>query len=386
MPGKSSTERRALEEQNARIMGVFENAGFEHIAPDILQPADIFLERSGEDIRARTFVFSDPEGSELCLRPDLTVPACRYHLTHAAQPDREARYSYCGPAFRFTADDQKPSEFGQAGIEWFGAADREEAEAAVLKLTIDAVEAAGLRDYRVTIGDLGLFRALLDDFDIPALWRRRLQHHFWRPRAFRETLDLFTGDSVRLRTSVSANVDRIAGMPLAQTSEWVMAELERHAIPLAGGRTADEIASRLVEKAADRSERALTRAEAQRISDYLAIVGAPDSAIAAMRKMKHGHSFDAALDRLLRLVDQMDAHEIAAEALVFAATFGRDLEYYTGFVFQIEALTLKESVQVAGGGRYDDLLSDIGSPVPVPAVGCAIDTDRLLAAIAGGAA
>ena len=62
---------------------VFERAGFEQIAPDIIQPADIFLERSGEDIRARTFVFTDPSGAEMCLRPDLTVPACRYHLSHA---------------------------------------------------------------------------------------------------------------------------------------------------------------------------------------------------------------------------------------------------------------------------------------------------------------
>ncbi len=92
MPGKSSSEREALAKQNAAIMAVFERAGFEHIAPDIIQPADIFLERSGEDIRARTFVFNDPSGAELCLRPDLTVPACRYHLSHAKKPEAETRY------------------------------------------------------------------------------------------------------------------------------------------------------------------------------------------------------------------------------------------------------------------------------------------------------
>src|ERR1043165_9289728 len=118
MPGKSSAERRALDAQNARIMAVFETAGFSHIAPDILQPADIFLERSGEDIRASSYVFTDPEGREMCLRPDLTGPPCRFHLAHAAQPDAETRYCYCGPAFRFTADSDAPSEFGQAGIEW----------------------------------------------------------------------------------------------------------------------------------------------------------------------------------------------------------------------------------------------------------------------------
>jgi ATP phosphoribosyltransferase regulatory subunit len=382
MPGKSSAERRALEEQDARIMGVFESAGFEHIAPDILQPADIFLERSGEDIRARTFVFTDPEGRELCLRPDLTVPACRYHLTHALEPGGEAKYSYCGPAFRFDAQGGHPREFGQAGIEWFGAADRETAEAVVLKLALEALEAAGLVDYRARIGDLGLFRALLDDFDIPARWRRRLAHHFWRPQAFRETLDLFTGESVRLRTSISANVDDIAGMSLADATQWVSATLSGRAMPLIGGRSTEEIAARLLEKAADRSQRPLTRAEAQRIHDYLAVVGAPEAAVGAMRKMNHGRTFDAALDRFTRLTDRMDEQGIATGGLIFAATFGRDLEYYTGFVFQIEALTLDKAIQVAGGGRYDDLLTDIGSPVPVSAVGCAIDTGRLAAAIA----
>src|SRR4029078_3733543 len=116
-------------------MAVFEVAAFDHIAPDILQPPDIFLERSGEDIRANSYVFTDPEGHEMCLRTHLTVAACRsalahavnndstlracrYHVPHPAKLDKEARYCYCGPAFRFTENRRFPSEFGQAGIEW----------------------------------------------------------------------------------------------------------------------------------------------------------------------------------------------------------------------------------------------------------------------------
>ena len=66
----------------------------------------------------------------------------------------------------------------------------------------------------------------------------------------------------------------------------------------------------------------------------------------------------------------------AAPSAVVSATFGRSLEYYTGFVFQVEA---GDGVQVAGGGRYDDLLADMGAGLSVPAVGCAIHCDRLLA-------
>ena len=171
MAGKSRPEREALERQNAALMAVFERAGFDQIAPDIIQPADIFLERSGEDIRARTFVFTDPSGAEMCLRPDLTVPACRYHLSHAGDPATEQRYCYLGPAFRFPDELLSPQEFTQAGLEWFGAAAGIAAEARVLKLTISALEAAGLNKFRVTFGDLGLFSALLADTDMPERWR-----------------------------------------------------------------------------------------------------------------------------------------------------------------------------------------------------------------------
>ncbi|MFO0990357.1 MAG: ATP phosphoribosyltransferase regulatory subunit [Hyphomicrobiales bacterium] len=380
MPGKSSSERRALEAVERAVMGVFEAAGFDHVAPDIIQPADIFLERSGEDIRARTYVFADPTGAELCLRPDITVPACRYHLTHAARPDAESRYCYFGPAFRFAADATAPSEFAQAGLEWMGDRDPESAEAQILKIALDALAAAGLRDVKVTLGDLGLFRALLDDFDIPERWRHRLKHHFWRPQAFRDTLDLFTGDAVRLRTSISDHVDAVSDADIDRAKAWVEERLQKQNLALVGGRDVEEIAARLIDKAADRSERPLTRAEARRIHDYLAIEGDPESALAACRAMGHGKRFEAATMRFAKRIAKMRGLGLAVENFHFAATFGRNLEYYTGFVFQIDA---GDAVQIAGGGRYDDLLQDMGAGLSVPAVGCAIHCDRLLA-VAGG--
>src|SRR6185503_10287341 len=182
---------------------------------------------------------------------------CRYHLAHASTPGEEARYSYCGPAFRFAADATEPSEFAQAGIEWFAAPDRDGAEAIVLKLAIDAVKAAGLANLRVTIGDVGLFRALLADTDLPDRWRRRLLHHFWRPQALAEMLAQLTGYPVSQRTSISGSVDTITGMDVEDATHWVAANLAGRGIPATGGRDAEEIAARLLEKAADRSERLL---------------------------------------------------------------------------------------------------------------------------------
>jgi ATP phosphoribosyltransferase regulatory subunit len=383
MPGKSSAERRALATQNAQIMAVFEEAGFDHIAPDILQPADIFLERSGEEIRANSYVFSDPEGNEMCLRPDLTVPACRYHLTHAAKPDGEARYCYCGPAFRFTQGGLSPSEFGQAGIEWLGAPDAEAAEARVLALTLAGVSAAGLKTCRVKLGDLSLFHALLDGLEMPKRWRRRLIHHFWRPQAFRETLARFAGGAEQRRTSISDHVDAVAGKDVASMQLWVETELERKGLALSGGRSVEEIAARLAEKAADRSARPLSAEAVSAIEAYLAIEGDAAAVIEDLEAVAKGNAYRAAIDRYRRRGEAMRGQGLRPEDFSFAATFGRNLEYYTGFVFQIEAGVATNPIQVAGGGRYDDLLSDIGSPVPVSAVGCAIATDALHEATGG---
>jgi ATP phosphoribosyltransferase regulatory subunit len=379
MAGKSSAERSSLEHQNAALMAVFERAGFDHIAPDIIQPADIFLERSGEDIRARTFVFTDPSGAEMCLRPDLTVPACRYHLSHAANPAAERRYCYLGPAFRFPDELLSPQEFTQAGLEWFGAPEPIAAEARVLKLTISALEAAGLSRYRVSFGDLGLFSALLEDTEMPERWRQRLRHHFWRPHAFRDLLDSFCAGRGARRTSVSPLVDRAAE---SNALDIVEAEIEARKLPLVGGRELPEIAARLANKAADRQETPLDRAKADTLNHYLAIAGEASGIDQAFATVKGGARFEGARAYYAKRLFEMEELGLNPRRFHFAAGFGRELEYYTGFTFQIEADTPHGPVSVAGGGRYDNLLSDMGSPVKVPAVGCAIHTDRLKSVLA----
>jgi ATP phosphoribosyltransferase regulatory subunit len=372
MPGKTPSERRAIEKIERAVMTVFESAGFEHVAPDILQPADIFLERSGEDIRARTYVFTDPGGAEMCLRPDLTVPACRYHLSHAQEPAAEARYCYCGPAFRFPNETASPGEFGQAGLEWFSHADKEAAEARVLKLTIGALEAAGVSRLRVTMGDLGLFHALLADTPMPERWRKRLKHQFWRPKAFRDLLGSYATARMTKRTSISDIVDAVAAVP-GEATKTVEALIAASGASTLASRSAEEIAARLLEKVADRQEKPIDGDHVARIDAYLALAGDPFAATDSFKKLKGGAQFKQAGEAFSRRLEEMEELGLNPRRFRFEASFGRSLEYYTGFVFQIEA----DHAQLAGGGRYDELLSDMGSPTPIPAVGCAIHIDRL---------
>ena len=376
MAGRSAAERAALEKQNAAIMAVFDRAGFEQIAPDIIQPADIFLERSGEDIRSRTFLFADPDGRELCLRPDLTVPACRFHLSHASHPQSSSRYCYLGPAFRFPDEHLSPQEFTQAGIEWFGGDEPVAQEARVLKLALSALEAAGASGLKVTLGDIGLFSALLADMAMPERWRRRLQHQFWRPTAFHEVLETFSVPGGQERTSISGFVDAVA------QGQGVEALLAAAGISPVGLRGADDIAERLVEKAADRSEPPLHSGQRQALEACLAVSGSATEVVSALCAIPGGKAYDAAVMAYQLRLAALEAQGLNPRNFQFSASFGRELEYYTGFVFQIDIVKGGQHFAVAGGGRYDDLLIDLGAPQQIPAVGCAIHTERLQAALA----
>jgi ATP phosphoribosyltransferase regulatory subunit len=376
MAGRSSSERETLARQNAAIMAVIERAGFEHIAPDIIQPADIFLERTGEDIRARTFVFNDPAGNELCLRPDLTVPACRYHLSHALYPDLEARYCYLGTAFRFPDEALSPQEFNQAGLEWFGGKDPVAEEARVLKIAISALEATGLSGLKVSLGDLGLFNALLEDMDMPERWRRRLRHQFWRPQAFHELLHNFAKPSQAKRTSISDHVDAMQGAdPVAATE----ALLKSSAVPVVTDRSVEDIAERLAEKFADRSQTPLDARMANSIEAYLKLEGAATDMAAQFKAMGGGVNFTKAIANFESRIVALEDQGLNPRRFHFSANFGRELEYYTGFVFQIDKDAHNTPLAVAGGGRYDNLLKDLGATQSIPAVGCAIHTERVKA-------
>ena len=101
------------------VLGVFTARGYTRHEPAILQPAQIFVDRSGEEIRRRTYELTDPTGRELCLRPDLTIPTCKWQVESGnAYP---ARLCYHGLAFRHETGD---GQFYQAGAELLGLGDR----------------------------------------------------------------------------------------------------------------------------------------------------------------------------------------------------------------------------------------------------------------------
>src|ERR1700742_395202 len=86
----------------------FAQAGYERSEPTVLQPAEPFLDLSGEDIRKSLYLTTDASGEELCLRPDLTIPVARDYLA-SPRAGQAAGFSYLGPVFRYRWRRQPPS-------------------------------------------------------------------------------------------------------------------------------------------------------------------------------------------------------------------------------------------------------------------------------------
>ena len=344
MPAEPALKFEALERQAQTLMSVFAKAGHEAVAPAVIQPADIFLDTIGEALRARTYVFTDPDGAELCLRPDLTLPTCRLHIARHANPATPARYCYNGPAFRFQpqgVDASHPREFRQAGIERFGEAQKEAAEAETIALILKALSAAGLKSCSVRIGDLGLFRSVLAAADLTPRLSQRLADAFWRPQGFRAELKALAKGAIAPPSSVPADLLKSLDAGASDANETkVAAYLDASGIELAGTRTLSELAARLTDLAEAANAKPLDAAAARLIESYVAISGPARTSGEKIAGLLNGTK--GGTGRALDAYDRRLAHlanlGVDLERVTFSAEFGRNLEYYTGLVFEVLVL------------------------------------------------
>lgn len=377
-PNYDAAHIAALEEQAAALLGVFASYGYVRAEPSVLQPADIFLDRSGEEIRRRTFAFADPAGNELCLRPDLTIPICRMYVTQNGTIP--ARLCYNGLVFRHQpAEPERPTQFYQAGVELIGLEDRAAAETEILTLAVESLRAVGLADFTMEVGDLGLFFAFVDALDIPPQWRGRLKRHFWRASYFEALIERMSKGAASDAQRLLAHLGTLGNAEARSAFEGLMDLIG--GAP-GGARTREEIIDRLAEQAADAAALRLDPKIAAHVTKLLAVSGPAEQALEEIRTLTKsaGVTLKAPLAAMAARLAALKKLGVDAGRIVFAARFGRNMEYYTGFVFELWARDAEGPVQVAGGGRYDTLLENLGAKRAIPAIGYAIRTERVLAA------
>ncbi len=146
------------------------------------------------------------------------------------------------------------------------------------------------------------------------------------------------------------------------------------------GRSPAEIARRLIEK----EDLAATRFPASALDllkQFLETHVTLDSASVTLRAFASENALDlgAVLQKFEARAEAIAAAGIKTSDIVYDASFGRPLDYYTGLVYEIRAAGVEKDAVLAGGGRYDRLLTMLGASENIPGVGFSIWLDRLQA-------
>lgn len=391
-----------LNRLTAELTSIFNEAGFEPIEPAILQPADLLFDLYGEEIWDRAFIIEDNDGAGMwCLRPDFTAPVARAHLRRMTDDacGPAARYGYLGPAFRRArAGSSDPVQHLQAGVEAIAPAGQSQAEqlaaeAEVFHISRKALEWCGVQQMRVVTGDLSVIMTLLERLALPASWRKRLIRHFRRPDRFQATLRKFAGQTEPAAASRLAFLKAVGGMAPAEAADVVRELLTLSEVPHIGLRGVDETAERFLRLAGDARAHPLSKEIVMLIESVLAVRDRSDEAIARLKSLAQGAGVDltAPLARLEARLEALGRLGVDAAALSFDAAFGRNIDYYDGFVFEMTATGPSgRLLKLGGGGRYDRLFSALGQGGVLGGVGAALRPEAIATALevekAGGAA
>ncbi len=168
------------------ILRSVKSKGFKYIELNSVIETNHIVERSGESFRRFIFSFNDQKGNELCLRPDLTIASCIRYLNENI--NGAAKVYYNGQAFRKTQNISDPIIRNQIGFEIIGSKEEKKDDRQIIETAIKSLSKFKYSSGSLIIGNVEIFKLLLNKLDIPKRWKLRLQRHFWREKYFNDLL------------------------------------------------------------------------------------------------------------------------------------------------------------------------------------------------------
>ena len=339
------------------IIKVFKKDGFILSEPDVLLDSDYIIQRSGENFRKLMLTFEDDTGKNMCLRPDLTVASCIKYLKDNSK--KTSRIFYSGQAYRRSSNSKEKVINDQLGIEVLGSKNKYTDDLKVLKTIVTSIEKIKIKNTTIKVGDVSLFQKLIESLKIPERWKVRLKRHFWRPEYFEDLLK---------RLETNSDVDPIA-IDLDKKKFSEMKNLDQN--KEIAGRKISEILSRFDRKIKDPRSFAENKKVVKIIREFLKINCSVEKLEKILKSFIKKNNLN---NNILKDLSKIKNLSKINSKTIFSTNFGRDIEYYTGIVFEIYNSSKKE---IARGGRYDSLLKSLGSKKDVSAVGAAINLNNL---------
>src|SRR6056297_424342 len=315
-PGEMSSRRATTDvlEETAR------EYGFREIGTPALERAEMWTDKSGDEIVDELYSFEDQSGRHVTLTPELTPTVARMVVARQQELSKPIKWVSTRPFWRYEQVQQgRFREFYQTNVDIFGSSEPT-ADAEILAFAADALTDLGLtdEDFEFRVSHRDILGGLLEEFD--------------------------------------AEVDTEAAIRAVDKSDKIDDE-EYYALLTDAG---------LAYHQAERFDDLLKTDELDELVDFAETDRVADAV----------ENLQAVLDA----AEDFGAREFCAVSLETA----RGLDYYTGVVFECFDSTGEVSRSVFGGGRYDDLIESFGGqPTPAVGIAPGHATLQLLCERAG---
>ena len=339
-----------------KILRSVKSKGFKYIELPSVIEANHIVQRSGENFRKFMFSFTDINGKELCLRPDLTIASCLRYLEEELKGKEKIFYS--GQAYRKVQNKKDSIIRNQVGFEIIGSKDEKNDDKEIINTSLESLQSIKYTTGTLTIGNVEIFNLLISKLNIPKRWKLRLIRHFWREKYFNDLLKRLETNSDVDPTIVEIDKKRYFKMLKEDLSKFI------------AGRSINEILKRFDNKIRDPRGASKGKKVSQIIKNFLKIKCPINKAAAELNKFFKKNKINLVVDQNYFPISK---NKISKLNVVFSASFGRQLEYYTGMVFKIDIKFKSKNKNIINGGRYDKLISDLGSEKQIPAVGAALN-------------
>jgi ATP phosphoribosyltransferase regulatory subunit len=343
-----------LKKLSETIIKNFKSNGFVLLEPDVLLDSNYIIERSGEKFRSSMLTFDREDGKTMCLRPDLTVASCISFL----QKKSSSKIYYSGQAYRRSGSKGTNLINEQLGIEILGSKNQVQDDFKVISTILSSAKKIKQKKIQVKVGDISLFKSLINALDMPERWKLRLIRHFWRPSYFEELLK---------RLEKNTDIDAVT-FDADKKRFYEMKKLDQDKI--VAGRSIAEILKKFDKKIKDPRSFADGKKIVKIITSFLEINCKLSELDEKLLNFAKKNNLKKNIFRNFQSIQNLKKlnHDIN-----FISNFGRDVEYYTGIVFEV----FSGKKEIARGGRYDDLLKSLGAKKNIPAVGAAINLKNI---------
>jgi ATP phosphoribosyltransferase regulatory subunit len=338
------------------ILRSVKSKGFKYIdLPSVIE-ANHIVQRSGENFRKFIFSFIDQNGSELCLRPDLTIASCLRYLENKLKGKEKIFYS--GQAYRKSQNKKDSIIRNQIGFEILGSKDEKNDDKEIINTSLKSLQNLKYSSGTLTIGNVEIFKLLISKLEIPTRWKLRLLRHFWRDEYFNDLLK---------RLETNADIDPTV---VEVDKKKYLDLLKQDATTMIAGRTIGEILKRFDTKMKDPRTANKGKKVSKIIRSFLKIKCPINNAAKELNKFFKKNKINLVVDQKYFPITN---NKVSKLNVMFSTSFGRQLEYYTGMVFKIDIKSNSKIINCCSGGRYDGLISDLGSQKKVSAVGAAFN-------------